>query len=154
MLTADGSVDTYSYVGSSEVVTRIANSVGGTVDSIADADGNRLGTDGGSAINWFVPDLHGNVAALLEAADGPVSHAIRLQFQIHGIRVGLSVLASLYPGYGDAYQSVTMVAGYDPIADVTFTSEAQAQLAGLFMSTSGLAVSPAYARSTSNPQPS
>ncbi|HEY7589880.1 MAG TPA: RHS repeat-associated core domain-containing protein [Candidatus Limnocylindrales bacterium] len=76
-MTADGSVDTYSYVGSSEVVTRIANSAGGTVDSIVDADGNRLGTDGGSSMNWFVPDLHGNVAALLEAADGPVGHAIR-----------------------------------------------------------------------------
>ena len=71
--------DTYSYVGTSGSVDRIAN-VGGsgtTTDSIVDAGGDRLGVRLASTVNWFLPDIHGNIAASLDQAAGTIVNAIR-----------------------------------------------------------------------------
>jgi RHS repeat-associated protein len=46
-------------------------------DSIVDAAGNRLGVKQGSTVNWFLPDLHGNIAASLQSDEAKVSNAIR-----------------------------------------------------------------------------
>jgi RHS repeat-associated protein len=73
------STDTYSYVGGSETVARIHTVAGATTDtdSIVDAAGNRLGVKQGSTVNWFLPDLHGNIAASLQSDEAKVSNAIR-----------------------------------------------------------------------------
>jgi RHS repeat-associated protein len=72
-----GSTDTYSYVGTSETVARIANAVSGNLDSIVSPGGDRLGVKGGSTVNWLLPDLHGNLAASLSADESTVTWAIR-----------------------------------------------------------------------------
>ena len=71
--------DTYSYAGTSESVIRIATSgVTDPVDSAVDAAGNRLGVrQGTSAFAWLLPDLHGNVAAQLDASASSIAYAIR-----------------------------------------------------------------------------
>jgi RHS repeat-associated protein len=76
------STDTYSYVGSGETVARISNSVGPTTtDSIVDPAGNRLGvrvvTPASDTVNWFLPDLHGSIAASLDSTEASITNAIR-----------------------------------------------------------------------------
>ena len=74
------STDTYSYVGGSETVARISTLASSTTtitDSLVDPAGDRLGVKVGSSVNWFVPDLHGNVAASLQSDELKVSNAIR-----------------------------------------------------------------------------
>jgi YD repeat-containing protein len=75
--TVAGTTDTYSYVGTSEVVARIATAGGTTLDSIVTSAGDRLGLRAGGTLNWFVPDLHGNVAGSLSADEATVVNAIR-----------------------------------------------------------------------------
>jgi RHS repeat-associated protein len=72
----NGTTDTYSYVGTSEVVTRIATG-GATLDSIVTSAGDRLAVRSAGTLNWLVPDLHGNVASALSADEATVVHAIR-----------------------------------------------------------------------------
>jgi RHS repeat-associated protein len=72
-----GSTDTYSYLGTTETVLRIANSGGTTTDSLVDSAGNRLGVLSGSTLNWFLPDPHGNVAAALSSDEATVVNALR-----------------------------------------------------------------------------
>ena len=69
--------DTYSYLGSSEAVLRIANSLGTTTDAALDVAGARLGVRVSSVVNWFVPDLHGNVAAALDGTATTTRNALR-----------------------------------------------------------------------------
>jgi RHS repeat-associated protein len=74
------STDTYSYLGPTETVLRIRNDPGSNptdLDSIVTSAGDRLGVDAGSTMNWFLPDLHGSVAASLSANESTVTNAIR-----------------------------------------------------------------------------
>ena len=72
------SIETYSYLGTSEAVSRIDSTVAANdIDSMVDAMGNRLGIDGGATMNWFVPDPHGNVAASLSSDEATVTNATR-----------------------------------------------------------------------------
>jgi len=77
--TTGGSADTYSYLGTSDTVVRIANTggSGGVTDSIPDPAGDRLGTKTGSVVAWLVPDLHGSIAAGLAQSPASVTDAIR-----------------------------------------------------------------------------
>ena len=74
--TISGTVDTYSYVGTSETVARITTG-GTTTDSIVSPAGDRLGVKVGATLNWFLPDLHGDVAGSLDASEATVVNAIR-----------------------------------------------------------------------------
>ena len=77
--TTGSSVDTYSYLGTTDTVVRIANA-GGTgliTDSIPDPAGDRLGTKTGATVAWLTPDLHGSIAAGLAQTPASVSDAIR-----------------------------------------------------------------------------
>jgi RHS repeat-associated protein len=71
------STDTYSYAGTDEIVIRIATSTGTTTDSVVSSAGDRLGAKAGTTLNWFLPDLHGSIAASLDATEATVTHAIR-----------------------------------------------------------------------------
>ena len=55
--TTGSSVDTYSYLGSSDTVVRIANTggTGAVTDSISDPAGDRPGTKTGSTVAWLTP---------------------------------------------------------------------------------------------------
>jgi YD repeat-containing protein len=77
--TTGSSVDTYSYLGASDTVVRIANTggTGAVTDSISDPAGDRLGTKTGSTVAWLTPDLHGSIAAGLAQTAGSVTDAIR-----------------------------------------------------------------------------
>ena len=77
VLGGGASTDTYSYAGTDEIVIRIASSTAGTTDSITSAAGDRLAAKAGSTLNWFLPDLHGSVAASLSADEATVTNAIR-----------------------------------------------------------------------------
>ena len=68
-----GATDTYSYLGTSETVTRIVNAA--SADSLVDAGGGRLGVKVGTSVNWFLPDPHGNVAGSLSGTI--VANALR-----------------------------------------------------------------------------
>jgi len=46
-------------------------------DSIVDPAGTRLGVKSGSALNWLLPDLHGNVAAQLDPSTFAITYATR-----------------------------------------------------------------------------
>ena len=46
-------------------------------DSIVDPAGDRLGVKQGASVNWFLPDLHGNVAASLQSDELKLTNAIR-----------------------------------------------------------------------------
>ena len=72
----NGTTDTYSYVGTSEVVARIATGAG-TLDSITTTGGDRLGIRSGGTLNYLVPDPHGNVAGSLSADEATIVNAIR-----------------------------------------------------------------------------
>jgi len=76
LATAAGT-DTYSYLDTSETVARIVNTVTGTTDSIVSSSGDRLGVKSGATLNWFLPDLHGSIAASLDATEATVVNAIR-----------------------------------------------------------------------------
>lgn len=71
------STDTYSYAGTAETVLRIANSASAATDSVVSPSGDRLGVRQGGTLNWFLPDLHGNVAASLDATEATVVSATR-----------------------------------------------------------------------------
>ena len=77
--TTGSSVDTYSYLGTTDTVVRIANTggTGAVTDSISDPAGDRLGTKTGSTVAWLTPDLHGSIAAGLAQTAGSVTDAIR-----------------------------------------------------------------------------
>jgi RHS repeat-associated protein len=80
-------VDTYSYVGTSETVARIHNSVGPTdTNSLVDVAGDRLGVKQGTTLNWFLPDAHGDIAASLDNAEATVVNAIR--YDAYGATIG------------------------------------------------------------------
>jgi RHS repeat-associated protein len=69
--TAGGSTETYSYVG--DLIARIDRGGGNITDSAIDAMGDRL-TVGGA---WTIPNVRGDVAGLLNAAQTAVSDAYR-----------------------------------------------------------------------------
>ncbi len=75
--TTGTSVDTYSYLGTSDTVVRIANTggTGAVTDSITDPAGDRLGTRTGSTVAWLTPDLHGSIAAGLAQTPSAVTDA-------------------------------------------------------------------------------
>lgn len=77
MVVGGTATDTYSYAGTTEIVSRIANSLSGSTDSIVSPTGDRLGVKVGTTVNWFLPDLHGDIAASLDAAQTTVTNAIR-----------------------------------------------------------------------------
>ena len=65
-------------MGTSEAVSRIHNVVPVMdTDSLVDAMGDRLGVKVGTTVNWFVPDLHGTVAASLSQDETTVVNATR-----------------------------------------------------------------------------
>jgi RHS repeat-associated protein len=65
-----GTPDTYSYAGGSSAVIRIAGST--TTDSLLDATGARLGVKVGTTVNWFLPDLHGDIAGSVDQSGATV----------------------------------------------------------------------------------
>jgi RHS repeat-associated protein len=69
--TAAGTTETYGYVG--ELIARIDRGGGSITDSAIDAMGDRL-TVGGA---WTIPNVRGDVAGLLNAAQTAVSDAYR-----------------------------------------------------------------------------
>lgn len=69
--TAGGAGETYSYVG--DRIARIDRGGGIYIDSAIDAMGDRL-TVGGA---WLVPNVRGDIAALLDAGQTSVSDAYR-----------------------------------------------------------------------------
>lgn len=46
-------------------------------DSIVSPDGDRFGVKVGTTLNWFIPDLHGDVAGSWDASEATVVNAIR-----------------------------------------------------------------------------
>ena len=58
-------------------MARISNSVSGTTDSIVTPAGDRLGVKVGTTLNWFLPDLHGDIAGSLDVTEATVTNAIR-----------------------------------------------------------------------------
>jgi YD repeat-containing protein len=69
--TASGATETYQYVG--DAIARIDRGGGNVTDSAIDAMGDRL-TVGGA---WTVPNVRGDVAALLNSAQTSISDAYR-----------------------------------------------------------------------------
>jgi RHS repeat-associated protein len=97
------STDTYGYVGTTETVARIANSTGGTTDSIVTPAGDRLGVKVGSTVNWFVPDLHGDIAGSLTSDETKLANAIR------------------YDAYGETLATGTAAGAPAPVGDKAWT---------------------------------
>ena len=77
VLAAGSGTDTYSYTGTTETVARIANSLGTVTESITTPAGDRLGVKVGTTTNWFLPDLHGDIAGSLSSDQATVVNAIR-----------------------------------------------------------------------------
>ena len=76
----DPTTDTYSFIGTGEIVCRISSVAGAsnvTVDSLIASDGSRLGTKAGSLFGLLIPDLHGNVAAAVSADFTSTTDALR-----------------------------------------------------------------------------
>ncbi len=77
------STDTYSYVGTSEVIARVSNLVSPSTttnfDTITDPAGTRYGLKAVTAgtQTWFLPDLHGNVAGQLASNATTLAQATR-----------------------------------------------------------------------------
>ena len=94
--TTGASVDTYSYAGATNNVSRIANAGGSgtTTDSVVDPSGVRFGTKTGSTVAWLLADLHGSVAVGLNQAGTTVSDALRYD--------GAGMTVATYPGGGSA----------------------------------------------------
>jgi RHS repeat-associated protein len=91
--------DTYSYLGTTETVSRIANVGGsGTVtDSITDPAGDRLGVRVGTGVNWFAPDLHGSVAGSLSQTETTITSALR--YDAYGQLLASGGTGSVGAGY-------------------------------------------------------
>jgi hypothetical protein len=53
------------------------NTTSGTIDSLVDTAGNRLGADAGATMTWFLPDLHGNVAGQLSSDQATITRGTR-----------------------------------------------------------------------------
>jgi len=84
--------DTYSCVGTTETVWRIANGASSTSSAVA-SDGSRLAVSTGSDFGWLLPDLHGNVAAALNQAETAISSALR--YDGYGQTIATYAAASL-----------------------------------------------------------
>lgn len=50
---------------------------GVNLDSAVGPAGDRLSVKAGSVVNWFLPDLHGDIAGSLDQAESTVTNAIR-----------------------------------------------------------------------------
>ncbi len=72
----NGVTDSYSYAGTGSTVVRIATG-GVNLDSIVSPSGERLAAKSGATVNWFLPDLHGDIAGSLSADETTVTNAIR-----------------------------------------------------------------------------
>jgi RHS repeat-associated protein len=78
--------ETYGYAATSDSVVQIDLAAGST-SSAVDGMGNRSATaTSAGALGWNLPDLHGNVAAVLAAAGSSVSDAFR--YDAYGRTVG------------------------------------------------------------------
>ncbi len=73
--TVNGVVEKYAYVGTSEVTSVITGTT--TRISAVTEDGSRVATKDGSTSAFLIPDLHGNVAAMEQAAAVTIANAIR-----------------------------------------------------------------------------
>ncbi len=112
-----GGTDTYSYLGTSEQVVRIANSSGTTTDSIIDPAGNRLGVKAGGTVNWLVPDLHGSVAGSLNAAATGLTGALR--YDGYGVTVDSDQPGSTGSGYFRYQGRLDISPGGSPLYDMS-----------------------------------
>ena len=78
--TVNGTLDsTYSYLGTTETVVRLATDGGVVTSAAVDALGDRVAVKAGDAsfFGWLLPDLHGNTAAALSENQATVSDALR-----------------------------------------------------------------------------
>jgi RHS repeat-associated protein len=89
-------LDTYSYIGSSDTVSVDVSTAGtgNTLKAGIDAMGDRLATAASTGFAWIVPDLHGNVAAQCSSA-GSVSDVFR--YDAYGKLIGTSLPAGSVP---------------------------------------------------------
>jgi RHS repeat-associated protein len=79
-------IDTYGYAGASEAVVRI-DQTGTSVSSAVDGLGNRVATATGSGgFGWLLADLHGDVAAGLNAGGTVLTDAFR--YDPYGMTIG------------------------------------------------------------------
>jgi RHS repeat-associated protein len=74
--TTDSVETTIAYLGSSEVAWQLDDG-STTVNATLDADGSRLAIDAGGVDGFTLADLHGNTAAVVNAADDEVLSATR-----------------------------------------------------------------------------
>ena len=93
--TVNGTLDsTYSYLGTTETVVRLATDGGVVTSAAVDALGDRVAVKAGDAsfFGWLLPDLHGNVAAALSQDETTVSDGLRYD--------AWGQLAAIYPSGG------------------------------------------------------
>jgi len=93
--TINGTLDsTYSYLGTTETVVRLATNGGTTTNAALDALGQRIAVKAGDAsfFGWLLPDLHGNTAAALSQDETTVTDGLR--YDAYG------QLAAIYPSGG------------------------------------------------------
>ena len=139
--TTGSSVDTYSYLGTSDTVVRIANTggTGAVTDSISDPAGDRLGTKTGSTVAWLTPDLHGSIAAGLAQTPSAVTDAIRTDGYGQTVAVwpsgGSPVTTSWkYQGRLDlSPSSIPLYAARVHSSDPAESARAQGQVAGMVL---------------------
>jgi filamentous hemagglutinin len=86
-----GTTDTYAYVGSSETVHQIVAGAT-TTDAFIGPSGERAGLKQSSTTNWYLPDLHGDVAGQVTTA-GSLAAAYR--YDPYGRTVGSPYIAGL-----------------------------------------------------------
>jgi RHS repeat-associated protein len=74
--TVNGTTDAYDYVDTGETVTRISTGAAVT-DSPVSPSGDRFGVKSSGTLDWFIPDLHGDVAGAWDSTESSVVDAIR-----------------------------------------------------------------------------
>jgi RHS repeat-associated protein len=89
-------LDTYSYLGSSDTVSVDVSTAGtgNTLNAGIDSMGDRLATAAATGFAWIVPDLHGNVVAQCSSA-GLVTDVFR--YDAYGNLIGNSLSAGSVP---------------------------------------------------------
>jgi RHS repeat-associated protein len=66
-----------AYLGTSETAWQLARTGSSAVNATVDADGSRLAIEAGAAAGFLLTDLHGNLAAAVNAADDAILSATR-----------------------------------------------------------------------------
>jgi RHS repeat-associated protein len=86
-------IDTYGYVGSSDVVVQDVENVAGiTINAALDSSADRLMTGSGGSVAWLIPDLHGDVIGQT-ATSGTLTDCFR--FDAFGLAEGTALTGSI-----------------------------------------------------------